>query len=66
MKLKENAMSHKIITFCDVCNKSQTMNSSGRGYVEANEESAMKDFDWIQTKDGIMCIDCQKEQDRYE
>lgn len=59
-------MGEVIFTFCDVCNTEENMSpfksEPGRGYVKSNRETAVKNFDWKELRDGrISCIECQDE-----
>jgi len=58
-------MSELIITCCDYCNNCQDVQRlNGRGYVYADEENAIKLFDWVRDKETgkIKCLTCQDEE----
>lgn len=58
-------MSESMSTYCDHCNKGQTvmLENVGRGYIQFYGESeAVLDYGWNKTDLGVMCVDCQDER----
>lgn len=58
-------MSEATSTYCDYCNGGQSSTQrKGRGYLEfSTEKDAIRFVEWGKRSKGIMCTDCQDEEE---